>query len=221
MLDVGRVCIKTAGREAGRACVVIDTIDETYVMITGPKSLTRVKRRKCNIAHLEPLEFQLKLAKNAGDTDVARLLQAEKILEKLTSGKPLGRPERPKKEAPGEKAPGEEAKKEKKSLRERILSRARREEKPGEGKRPEKTGPGKPGEIVSLPVQSMTRDISSSKAREEMKRPGPKGQEKPRAERKKPAAKKPAKKAKPARKAKPKQSGGRKKKYLTGKLKLS
>lgn len=141
MLDIGRVCIKTAGREAGRACVIIDTIDETYVMITGPKSLTKVRRRKCNIDHLEPLEFQLKLAKNAGDTEVARLLQAEKILDKLTSGKPVGRPGMLRKEkAPGEEA---EAKNQKKSLRERFLGRVKKEETPREEKKSAEKKPEK------------------------------------------------------------------------------
>ncbi len=172
MLETGRVCIKTAGREAGRPCVVIDTIDETYVMITGPKSLTKVRRRKCNIAHLEPLEFQLKLAKNASDNEVAKLLQAEKILDKLTSGKPIAKPKKPKPEkAPGEEA---EAKKEKKSLRERLLGRVKKEEKPKEEKKPEK------------PVE---KKLEKPKEKPKKEKPKPK----------EPAKEKPKKAGKPAR----------------------
>ncbi|MHA1242872.1 MAG: KOW motif-containing protein, partial [Promethearchaeota archaeon] len=29
--DIGRVCVKTTGREAGRYCVVVDIIDKNYV----------------------------------------------------------------------------------------------------------------------------------------------------------------------------------------------
>lgn len=178
MLDIGRVCIKTAGREAGRACVVIDTIDETYVMITGPKGLTRVRRRKCNIAHLEPLEFQLKLAKNASDNEVAKLLQAEKILEKILPGKPVPRPERPREEPKAPKVPV----KGKKGLRERILGRAKKEEK-----KPEKPKEEKP----KKPEKPRVEKKEKPKA-EERKRGKPK--EKP------PAKAKPAKKAKPSKK---------------------
>ncbi len=189
MLETGRVCIKTAGREAGRACVVIDTIDETYVMITGPKSLTKVRRRKCNIAHLEPLEFQLKLAKNASDNEVAKLLQAEKILEKFSPGKPITKPERPK----VEKAEGKALEKEKKSLRERLLGRVKKEEKPEEKKevpKEEKPKPEKPKEKEKKPEKP-----------KEKPRPKPEKKAKPRKAVKKPkkpakAAKKPAKKKK-------------------------
>ncbi|MEM5790964.1 MAG: 50S ribosomal protein L14e, partial [Candidatus Aenigmatarchaeota archaeon] len=41
-LEVGRVCLKIAGREAGKYCVVLKKIDDNFVLITGPKSLTGV-----------------------------------------------------------------------------------------------------------------------------------------------------------------------------------
>ena len=28
MIDVGRVCVKTAGRDAGRKCVVVEIVDK-------------------------------------------------------------------------------------------------------------------------------------------------------------------------------------------------
>lgn len=169
MLEIGRVCIKTAGREAGKACVVIDTIDDTYVMITGPKGLTRVKRRKCNIAHLEPLEALLKLAKNAPDPEVEKLLKAEKVLEGLRSGKPAARAAKKPEEKP------EPRKEEKRGLRARFLGRAKKEEKPKmkkEGKKPEEPKtekkekkskavkkPGKPksGKAKPLPAKKASK----------------------------------------------------------------
>lgn len=49
-IEVGRVCVKTAGREAGEKCVIIELIDENFVEVLG----SNVKNRRCNILHLEP-----------------------------------------------------------------------------------------------------------------------------------------------------------------------
>ena len=49
MFDVGRVCLKTAGREAGRYCVVVKKMQDNVVLVTGPREISGVKRRKCNI----------------------------------------------------------------------------------------------------------------------------------------------------------------------------
>ena len=54
-IEVGRVCVKTAGREAGEKCVIIELIDENFVEVIG----NSVKNRRCNINHLEPLEETL------------------------------------------------------------------------------------------------------------------------------------------------------------------
>ena len=51
-IEVGRVCVKTAGREAGEKCVIVEIIDESFVEVVG----TEVKNRRCNINHLEPTE---------------------------------------------------------------------------------------------------------------------------------------------------------------------
>lgn len=45
-IEVGRICVKLFGREAGRKCVVVDIIDKNFVLITGPKKLTGIKRRR-------------------------------------------------------------------------------------------------------------------------------------------------------------------------------
>jgi LSU ribosomal protein L14E len=34
-IEVGRICIKTAGREAGEECVIIDIIDKNFVEVVG------------------------------------------------------------------------------------------------------------------------------------------------------------------------------------------
>ena len=35
MMEVGRVCIKLAGRDAKQYCVITEVLDNTYVMIDG------------------------------------------------------------------------------------------------------------------------------------------------------------------------------------------
>ena len=73
-IEVGRICVKLAGREAGRKCVIVDIIDENFVLITGPKSLTGVKRRRVNIKHIEPLDKTIDIPKGASDEEVLKAI---------------------------------------------------------------------------------------------------------------------------------------------------
>jgi large subunit ribosomal protein L14e len=72
--EVGRICIKTTGRDAGGRCVVVDVIDRNFVLVTGPKSVTGVRRRRVNLNHLRPLDERIEIAKGAGDEAVAAAL---------------------------------------------------------------------------------------------------------------------------------------------------
>lgn len=69
-IEVGRICVKLYGREAGRKCVIVDIIDENFVVITGPRNLTGVRRRKANIDHIEPLDKKIEIPKGAEDETV-------------------------------------------------------------------------------------------------------------------------------------------------------
>jgi large subunit ribosomal protein L14e len=71
MIEVGRVCVKTRGREAGLKCVVVDVIDDNFVLITGPKNITGVRRRRVNVKHLEPTPYKLEIERGASDESVA------------------------------------------------------------------------------------------------------------------------------------------------------
>ncbi len=73
--------MKVAGREAGRKCVIIDIIDENFVLVTGPKSLTGVKRRRVNIKHIEPLDKTLKIKRGASDEEVLKAIAEEGLTE--------------------------------------------------------------------------------------------------------------------------------------------
>ena len=98
MMEVGRVCTKTAGREAGRPCVVVDIMDETFVLISGPS----VKRRRCNIMHLDLLPEKLDIKKGAAEKDaIDALVKAGITTESAPKVKKEKKPE--KKEKPAEK----------------------------------------------------------------------------------------------------------------------
>lgn len=77
VMEVGRVCVKLVGHEAGKQCVIVDVLDNVYVMISGPG----IKRRRCNIAHLEPTGQKLDIAKSAPDEDVKRALEAAGLVK--------------------------------------------------------------------------------------------------------------------------------------------
>lgn len=81
VLDIGRICVKTMGREAGRKCVIVDIIDENFVLITGPKTLTGVKRRRANIKHLEPTEYRINIGKGADDSEVLKALEEAGLVD--------------------------------------------------------------------------------------------------------------------------------------------
>jgi len=83
MFDVGRVCLKMAGREAGKYCVIVNKIDDNFVTVTGPKNLTDVKRRRCNINHLEPILDVLKIKTDASDDVVLKAYQEANLTKKL------------------------------------------------------------------------------------------------------------------------------------------
>ena len=50
MMTVGRLCMKIAGRDAGKKCVIVEDLGKGYFLIDG-----ETRRRKCNVTHLEPL----------------------------------------------------------------------------------------------------------------------------------------------------------------------
>jgi large subunit ribosomal protein L14e len=73
-LEVGRICVKTLGREVGKRCVIVDLIDKSFVLITGPQALTGVKRRRANVKHLEITEQTVEIPRRATDDQVTKAL---------------------------------------------------------------------------------------------------------------------------------------------------
>ena len=78
-IEVGRVCVKIAGREAGRKCVIVDVIDRNFVLITGPQKVTGVKRRRANINHIEPTEKRVNIKKGNSDEEIMEALDEETL----------------------------------------------------------------------------------------------------------------------------------------------
>jgi large subunit ribosomal protein L14e len=76
--DVGRICVKLSGREAGKKCVVLDIVDKNFALITGPPKLTDVKRRRVNIQHIEATPERIEIKKGATDEEVAKSVEKAK-----------------------------------------------------------------------------------------------------------------------------------------------
>ncbi|MBU2559735.1 50S ribosomal protein L14e [archaeon] len=74
-MDVGMVCKKLSGREAGRTCVIVEQIDKNFVMVDSPG----VRRRRCNIRHLDPTEITVDIKEGASGADVEKALGKVKI----------------------------------------------------------------------------------------------------------------------------------------------
>ena len=73
--EVGRLCVKTAGRDAGKRCVIVDVVDKNYLLVTGPKEVTGIRRRRVNMNHLKPLEEKVAIEKGATDEKVTAALK--------------------------------------------------------------------------------------------------------------------------------------------------
>ena len=77
--DIGRVCVKTTGREAGKYCVVVDIVDKNYILIDG----LNVRRRRANYKHLEPISETIDIKKGASHTNVEEAIKKAKLEKKL------------------------------------------------------------------------------------------------------------------------------------------
>jgi len=74
-MEIGRVCRKLVGREVGRTCVVVEEVDKNFVIVDSPT----VKRRRCNIRHLDPTNATVKIKKGATKKDIEKALEKVKL----------------------------------------------------------------------------------------------------------------------------------------------
>jgi len=71
-MEVGRICVKTVGREAGKKCIIVDIVDKNFVLITG-----------ANINHLEPTQEKIDVNRGATDEEVNEALKAADKLDEM------------------------------------------------------------------------------------------------------------------------------------------
>ncbi len=91
MIEPGRIVLKIAGRESGKYAVIVENTNDNFVLITGPKTVTGVKRRKCNIDHIEPTENKLDIDSKADDATIENLWKSSGLIEKLEIKVPVKR----------------------------------------------------------------------------------------------------------------------------------
>ena len=70
-MDIGQVCLKTKGREAGNKAVILSEAKNGKVLIDGKK----IKRRECNVLHLFPLKEKVDIKKDAKHEDVIKAMK--------------------------------------------------------------------------------------------------------------------------------------------------
>lgn len=83
--DIGRVCVKTMGREAGKYCVIVDVIDKNYLLIDGLK----VKRKRVNYNHIEPTSDMVEIKKGAAHPDVEAAIKKADLTKQMNSAVPI------------------------------------------------------------------------------------------------------------------------------------
>ena len=116
MIEIGRLCVKIAGRDAGLKCVIVDILDDKFVLIDG-----QTRRRKCNILHLEPLMEVIKIKKNASHEDIKK--EFDKLKLKTWETKPKPKTQKPVKK----KKPKKEEKKKTKPEKTKNKTEAKKE----------------------------------------------------------------------------------------------
>jgi len=106
---VSRLVVKLAGRDAGQIGVIVEELNNSYVLIDGS-----VRRRKCNLKHVELLANKADIKKGSTHSEVVSALA--KLGVKVVERKPKPKKEKATKE---EKKKKSEKKKEKKAKKEK------------------------------------------------------------------------------------------------------
>ncbi len=124
LMEIGRLVVKIAGRDAGKTAVIVDKLEESFVLIDG-----QTRRKKCNLKHLEPLPNLIKIKKAASHAEVKA--EFKKLGLEVLDTKPKETAARPRQQR-------KEKLKEKKEERKKIEEEAKKKEEPKEEeKKPE------------------------------------------------------------------------------------
>lgn len=82
-IEVGKICIKVTGRESGHKCVIVDLIDKNFVLVTGPKEISGIKRRRSNVNHIEATEDVIDIDRGASDAEIVKALKVAGKIEEM------------------------------------------------------------------------------------------------------------------------------------------
>lgn len=82
-IQIGRVCVKTQGREKGLKCIIVDIIDKNFLLVTGPPKISGVKRRRVNVKHIQPLEYMIDINRGMSDEEIENMITQSDLLTKI------------------------------------------------------------------------------------------------------------------------------------------
>lgn len=71
LIEVGRVCVLRAGRNAGQKVIVVDVDSKGNATVEG----MQVKRKKINARHLFPTAIKEDIKKNAPKEEIIKILK--------------------------------------------------------------------------------------------------------------------------------------------------
>lgn len=118
-MEVGRLAVKLAGRDAGKKCVIVEVLKNNFVTIDGA-----TRRRKCNLAHLFMLNDKVDVNEKASHEDVKNALKEKGIEVRETNPKKPG--EKPQKKSNSKKK-ADSAKKSKTSKKTKSTTESKKE----------------------------------------------------------------------------------------------
>ncbi len=97
-MEIGRLCVKLAGRDSGRECLIVEDLGKGLVTIDG-----NTRRRKCNVRHLEFLPQIAKIKKGATHDEVITALKSLdiKIRDEFKAKHKTEKKEKPKEKKEG------------------------------------------------------------------------------------------------------------------------
>jgi large subunit ribosomal protein L14e len=59
-------------------------MDKSFVLVTGPKKVTGVRRRRANINHIEPTQVKIDVNRGASDEEITSVLESSGMLAEMS-----------------------------------------------------------------------------------------------------------------------------------------
>lgn len=79
--EIGRIVVKIAGRDAGLKGVVVNVVGGNRILVTGPPSLTGLRRRAVNTLHVLPTQYKVEVRRDASDEEVVKALEERGLID--------------------------------------------------------------------------------------------------------------------------------------------